>query len=146
MNGATVIRAKYVRISISRSTNFWISGDGAYLWRGRIPLGTVYSSGDGAFLWRRRIPLETAHSFEDGAILWPQVQSLCNEGYSEGYEVATNTLKGCTPVSCSVPPKMEHTLHGNLPSTRVPLDLHWMDCVRLCENFPFHAKLCYVSV
>ena len=75
------------------------------------------------------------------AILCPEVQSLCNEGCSEGYEVATNTLKSCTLVSCGVLPKMEHTLHGFLPSTRVPLDIHWTDCVRVCENFPFYAKL-----
>ena len=96
-----------------------------------------------------------------------EVQSLCNEGCSEGHEVATNTLKcqavdnmtplvvwvddaSCTSVSCGVPPKMEHTLHGTLPSTRVPLDIHWTDCVRVCEKFSFPCKavilfLCNVS-
>ena len=69
-----------------------------------------------------------------------EVQSLCNEGQehdgcdihcSKGYEVATNTLKcqavdsmrplgawvgaaSCTPVSCGVPPDVEHTLHGSV--------------------------------
>ena len=98
---------------------------------------------------------------------WVVVQSLCNEGCSEGYEVATNTLKcqavdnmtplvvwvddaSCTPVTCGVPPKMEHTLHGTLPSTRVLLDVHWTDCVRVCEKFSVPCKavilfLCYVS-
>jgi len=43
------------------------SGDGAFVWRRRIPLETALSSGDGAFLWRGRIPLKTAHSSEEGA-------------------------------------------------------------------------------
>ena len=38
--------------------------------RGHLNLKMAHSFGDGAFLWRRRIPLETAHSSGDGAFLW----------------------------------------------------------------------------